>query len=465
VSAPLIVLDIGSSLVEGPSRGPASRIAEAAGLDVSSKRGLHRLLMTRDYADPEDAWTDAREQLGLADPAIRSAIADIWKAQEKEARPIIGAFEVLQELTAKGYRLALLSNIWTPYLQSVRRLLGDFFDAHIPPELQLFSCREGLMKPAPELFVRVLERAGAHPPSTLMAGDSYDKDIAPAAMLGMRTLWLLHDPARETPALVQVLNGAAAAPTLTLPSLADLDLQHPWLAKYLPCPAKAGPGLHKLDGIGLPIGEYVKILWMEAFPAEFLLSRLRQTRLRGFGGAQPYIDASLELVPGVDTEALTPAQNYVLTPGVDKIVELRTAVLTKGVDIFALNGCIHVVTSDDPDERIPVIPPVIEESSEPDGRSVLLINDGMHRVFAARSLGLPISVVIVRGVPAEYPYYAFALDGGWSRVTPLAELPDGHQKKEYRQPTNYKALFRDFNAMFPGVQKQRKQSNPNHIAM
>jgi hypothetical protein len=209
----------------------------------------------------------------------------------------------------------------------------------------------------------------------------------------------------------------------------------------------------------------MKILWMEAFPAEFLLARLRQTRLRGFDGAQPYIGASLELVPGVDTEALTPAQNYVLTPGVDKIVELRTTLLAEGVDIFALNGGVYVVTSNDPDERIPVIPPVIEESVEPGGRRVLLINDGMHRVFAARSLGLSISVVIARGVPAEYPYYAFALDGGWSRVTPLAELPDGHQKKEYRQPANYKALFRDFNAIFPGVQKQRKQSNPSHIVM
>jgi HAD superfamily hydrolase (TIGR01549 family) len=227
VSRPLIIFDIGSSLVEGPSRGPASRIAETVGLDVSSKRELHRMLMTTDYAGPEDAWTDARERLGLVGSAIQSAIADVWAAQEKEARPISGAFDVLKELTVKGYRLALLSNIWTPYLQSVRQLLGDFFDAHIPAELQLFSCREGLMKPAPELFARVLERGGADPALALMVGDSYDKDIAPAAMFGMRTLWLLHDPARELPALIQILNGAAAAPALTLRSLAELDSSDP----------------------------------------------------------------------------------------------------------------------------------------------------------------------------------------------------------------------------------------------
>ena len=46
----------------------------------------------------------------------------------------------------------------------------------------------------------------------------------------------------------------------------------------------------------------------------------------------------------------------------------------------------------------------------------------------------------------------------------LEELPDSFQKKEYRVPGNYKALFRDFNAVFPGVQAERKQSNPAHLA-
>jgi hypothetical protein len=94
---------------------------------------------------------------------------------------------------------------------------------------------------------------------------------------------------------------------------------------------------------------------------------------------------------------------------------------------------------------------------------VLLINDGIHRVFAARELGLPIATVIARGVPAEYPYYALALPRGWDDVTQLDELPDGFQKKEYRRPEGYKALFRDFNALFPGVQKERRKTNPAHL--
>lgn len=207
------------------------------------------------------------------------------------------------------------------------------------------------------------------------------------------------------------------------------------------------------------------ILSLERFDADELLATLRQTPLRGYDGVQLYSEASLQLVPAADPQWFTPAQNYVLAPGVNKILELRSALLPLGVDIFALDGGVHVTTSDDPQERIPVIPPVIEESAEPDGRTVLLVNDGMHRIFAARKLGLPISSVVVRGVPAEYPYYAFALPDGWSKVVEFDELPDRHQKKEYRQPTTYKSLFRDFNALFPGVQKERKQSNPSHLVM
>jgi hypothetical protein len=207
------------------------------------------------------------------------------------------------------------------------------------------------------------------------------------------------------------------------------------------------------------------ILSVERIPADQLLSRIRRTRLRGYEGAQPYINASLELMPEADTDTLVPAQNYVLTPTVAKILELRAALLGKDMDIFALDGGAYVVTSDDPEERIPVIPPVIEESREPGGWTVLLINDGMHRVFAARSLGKPISVIVAHGVPPEYPYYAYALQGGWEQVEPLAHLPDNYQKKRYRQPAQYKSLFRDFNALFPGVQKERKNSNPSHLMM
>jgi hypothetical protein len=207
----------------------------------------------------------------------------------------------------------------------------------------------------------------------------------------------------------------------------------------------------------------LSILSVMRFDREELLARLRQTPLRGFDHAHPYAEASIELAPAVDTDKLTPAQRYVLAPTVQALLALRAALLEHGLDLFALDGGAFVRTSEHPDEEIPVLPPIVEASLEPDGRTILLVNDGLHRVSAARSLGLPISVVLVRGVPVEYPYYAYALPGGWSEVAELEELPDEYQKKNYRLPENYKALFREFNAVFPGTQKQRKQSNPAHL--
>jgi len=207
----------------------------------------------------------------------------------------------------------------------------------------------------------------------------------------------------------------------------------------------------------------LRILSVERFDRDRLLSSLRRTRLRGFDGARPYEHAELALDPSTEPERLAPSQRYVLEQGVAKIVALRQALLAHDLDIFALDGGAYFETSEAPGELVPAIPPIVEESHEPDGRTVHIVNDGIHRVYAARRLGLTIATVVVSGVPREYPYYALALPGGWGEVTELAELPDGFQKKEYRDPTNYKALFREFNEVFPGVQKERKKSNPSFL--
>lgn len=231
MSGGLIVLDIGSTLVEGPPRGPAARLADAIGLAGPERCALRHALMTTDLVDPEAAYDLVRERFGRSGDSVWAAVARIWDAQQTEARPIPGAAEALKRLVARGHRLALLSNIWTPYLRSALEHFGEFFNAHIPQELQLFSCREGLAKPAPELFSRVLVRAGARADEAVMVGDSYAKDIEPATAAGMRTLWLLHEPVRETPYLVSVLNGSAPLPTLTLRSLADMDVDGSWLPR------------------------------------------------------------------------------------------------------------------------------------------------------------------------------------------------------------------------------------------
>lgn len=205
----------------------------------------------------------------------------------------------------------------------------------------------------------------------------------------------------------------------------------------------------------------VEVLSVEAIAAADLLAALRQVPLRD-GVSRPYASASLSLEV-LAPDDLVPAQNYVLRPGVDRAGRLREALAPHGVDPLALGGAALVTTSDDPGEQVPLLPPVVEESAERDGTTVLLVADGMHRVWLARRLGLGVEVVVVRGVDPQWPYYAYPLPDGWAGVEELDALQPGRQKKDYRQPQSYKALFRDYNAVFPGVQQERPDTNPSHL--
>lgn len=199
----------------------------------------------------------------------------------------------------------------------------------------------------------------------------------------------------------------------------------------------------------------MRLLELETFGRDELLARLREVRLVGHGQARPYEHAELTL-ESLAPDDLAPAQRYLLSRNVETVLELRAALREHGVDLFALDGGAYVRTEEHPDRWIPVIPPVVEESREADGRTVLLVNDGVHRVYAARSVGEPIAVVVARGVPPEYPYYSYPLEGGWPEVEALPELPEGYRKKAYREPEDHKALYRNFNEVFPGVQEQRR---------
>jgi hypothetical protein len=209
----------------------------------------------------------------------------------------------------------------------------------------------------------------------------------------------------------------------------------------------------------------VNILRYEIISEIELLTRLKKTPLRGFDNVEVYKDATLSLERAIDPEILMPPQRYVLTQGIRVVEDLADSFETLGIDIFGLTGALLFwPEGSDPekDNPIPFLPPMVEESYEPD-RIVKLVNDGMHRVYIARKRSRTINIVYATNVPREYPYYAYAMLEGWGAVREFDELPDEFQKKDYRNPDNYKALFRQFNKVFPGIQEQRKQSNPAHI--
>ena len=205
----------------------------------------------------------------------------------------------------------------------------------------------------------------------------------------------------------------------------------------------------------------MRLLHCQTLSTEETLARFKETRLRGFGQPRIYEKASLELRPAVPTEKLIPTQRYVLTSDLNTIFALETLLLGHNIDIFALTGAVLLWLEREGEEEgpNPLTPPIIEDSQEANGQTVWIINDGMHRIAAARKRGRDINVILAQGVPTEYPYYAFPLENNWQDVVELAELPDNFAKKSYRSPDDYKSLFRDFNGVFEGIQKQRKKTN------
>ncbi|MEM1179571.1 MAG: HAD family hydrolase [Acidobacteriota bacterium] len=98
----------------------------------------------------------------------------------------IGLFEdtipALRELRQRGLRIAVVSNLASPYVDSLRRLLQDSVDGFV------LSCEVGLAKPDPRIFELACAEMGSSPGTTLMVGDSLKSDVRGAADAGLKAL-------------------------------------------------------------------------------------------------------------------------------------------------------------------------------------------------------------------------------------------------------------------------------------
>ncbi|MEK6904480.1 MAG: HAD family hydrolase, partial [Nanoarchaeota archaeon] len=96
-----------------------------------------------------------------------------------------GTERLLKELNNNDYKTAMITN-WNQGCMDVieHHNLKDYF-YHIA-----ISAYEGIKKPDPKLFRRVLRRLKVKPSEALMVGDSHDHDYFVAKRLGMHALLL-----------------------------------------------------------------------------------------------------------------------------------------------------------------------------------------------------------------------------------------------------------------------------------
>ena len=101
---------------------------------------------------------------------------------------IPGALEMVEALTAEGYRLILVAD---GRLKSFETVLGGHgIRSHLHAEI--ISEVLGSEKPAAKMFEAALDAAGialADAPCTVMIGNHLERDIAGANRLGIKTIW------------------------------------------------------------------------------------------------------------------------------------------------------------------------------------------------------------------------------------------------------------------------------------
>ena len=120
-----------------------------------------------------------------------------WRDHWEEVERVYGGFTAddcypdalpaVQELCARGYRVAIVAN------QPARRtpeLRAIGFD----PDVMAMSDEMGVHKPDPAFFARILQVSGLPAEAIAYVGDRVDNDVVPAAQAGMVAVHVRRGP-------------------------------------------------------------------------------------------------------------------------------------------------------------------------------------------------------------------------------------------------------------------------------
>jgi len=214
-----VFFDIGSTLIDGPSQGPARRLAGLLGLTDDMRRSLDGFLLRTPLAGPR-VLADYLISQCHTDPGSAMNTSDaLWSAQIEEARIIPGARESLQRLRTARIPYGFISNIWSPFYQGFQRL----FPEETKNRPAFLSFELDLRKPDTAIYQAALSSLSLSPEETVMVGDTYANDMAPAMAIGMKTIWILRRQEKEHPDLVKVFNRQLPFPSRIFPSVESLE--------------------------------------------------------------------------------------------------------------------------------------------------------------------------------------------------------------------------------------------------
>ncbi len=143
------------------------------------KRALN-LVLTKEFSSLKELI----EELGIIIDEVDSFEQGIQK-EISFAVPFDDTKETLKELTKRGNRLCIISNLATPYKDPIWNLgLNKYFEKII------CSCEAGVVKPGYKIYLLACQTMNVKPKNALMVGDSIWSDYRGAINAGLSAILL-----------------------------------------------------------------------------------------------------------------------------------------------------------------------------------------------------------------------------------------------------------------------------------
>lgn len=167
-----IFFDVGSTLVD-ESKAYQHRIKDMiTGTDIDYRKFYDTMIAF--YRQNKKGDFETAKQYGLILPE--------WHTEDEVLYPETA--KCLKYLSSK-YKIGVIAN---QVLGTKDRLKAFEILTYI--DLVVASAEERIAKPDIRIFNLALKRAECSPQNAIMVGDRLDNDIAPANILGMKTIWI-----------------------------------------------------------------------------------------------------------------------------------------------------------------------------------------------------------------------------------------------------------------------------------
>ncbi len=181
-----------------------------------------RALMKSHLGEGRELPTELRfqalvEALGLGDPELPGILTSVHMGRLREQVAVPDHHAHVLARLARRVRIGLCSNF-----SHAETAVGVLEEAGLadPFDALVISETHGLRKPRPEIFESALEALGVAPDEALHVGDNLKADVAGAAAVGIRTVWITRrvaDPEQR------LRDHEGPAPDHTIEDLAEIS--------------------------------------------------------------------------------------------------------------------------------------------------------------------------------------------------------------------------------------------------